>query len=118
MQDVGGRVLARGAASDVLGFRRAAAAAGLRTLDRMPRKGAGDVSTVRLVGTSGGPATGDVVVALDRPYVLGGTRAPVRLATYGRTPGAMRALVDVLLGRETAPGQLPVPVRGAPRTGC
>jgi len=59
-----------------------------------------------------------VVVALDRPYVLGTGRAPVRLATYGTTPGAMRALVDVLLGRAKAPGHLPVPVRGAPRAGC
>ena len=76
------------------------------------------MTTVRLVGTSGGPATGDVVVALDRPYVLGATGAPVRLATYGRTPGAMRALVAVLLGRAEAPGQLPVPVAGVPRDGC
>jgi hypothetical protein len=30
----------------------------------------------------------------------------------------MRALVDVLLGRESAPGHLPVRVRGVPRQGC
>ncbi len=114
------RVLVRGAASDVLRFRAAAAAAGLPVLDRMPRRKAArrSVTTVRLVGSGGGPATGDVLVALDRPYVLGAGRAPVRLATYGSTPGAMRALVEVLLGRAEAPGRLPVPVPGAPRTGC
>jgi beta-N-acetylhexosaminidase len=117
---VGRRVLARGATSDVLGFEAAAAAGGLRVVSRLPRKRAqqGDVTTVRLVGSSGGPATGDVLVALDRPYVLGAGRSPVRLATYGSTPGAMRALVDVLLGRATAPGELPVPVAGAARSGC
>jgi beta-N-acetylhexosaminidase len=117
---VGRRVLVRGAASDVLGFEAAAAAGGLRVVSRPPKKKAQrkDITTVRLVGSSGGPASGDVLVALDRPYVLGAGRSPVRLATYGSTPGAMRALVDVLLGRATAPGELPVPVAGAARSGC
>jgi beta-N-acetylhexosaminidase len=117
---VGRRVLARGTTSDVLGFRVAAAAAGLQVVSKLPKRKAArrDITTVRLVGSSGGPATGDVLVALDRPYVLGVGRSPVRLATYGSTPGAMRALVDVLLGRAQAPGDLPVPVAGAPRTGC
>ncbi len=118
------RVLARGATSDVLRFRAAAAAAGLEVVSKLPKKNKKNkqararITTVRLVGTSGGPATGDVVVALDRPYVLGAGRAPVRLATYGSTPGAMSALVDVLVGRAPAPGRLPVPVAGAPRAGC
>jgi hypothetical protein len=30
----------------------------------------------------------------------------------------MQALVAVLLGEATAPGHLPVPVAGVPRTGC
>lgn len=60
----------------------------------------------------------EIAVATDTPYVLGGLSAPVRLATYGDTPGAMSALVDVLLGRARAPGRLPVPVEGAPRPGC
>jgi len=115
---VGPRVLARGAAADVLRFRVAAAAAGLEVVARPPKKGKPDPTTVSLVGSSGGPTRGDVVVALDRPYVLGATRAPVRLATYGTTSGAMRALVDVLLGGASAPGRLPVPVPGVPRAGC
>ena len=107
---VGRKVQVRGAASDVRRFRAAASAAGLK----IGRRG----TTVRLVGSAGGPVTGEVLVALDRPYVLGAARARVRLATYGSTPGAMRALVDVLLGRAPAPGRLPVPVPGVPRPGC
>ena len=73
---------------------------------------------VRLLGRGDGAAPGDVVVALADPYVLGASDAPVRLATYGDTPGAMSALVDVLLGRAEAPGRLPVEVAGVERPGC
>jgi beta-N-acetylhexosaminidase len=59
------------------------------------------------------------VVALDTPYVLGRSAARVaRLATYGDSSGAMTALVNVLLGRASARGSLPVDVAGVPRTGC
>ena len=61
---------------------------------------------------------GQVAVATNTPYVLGSVGAPVRLATYGDTPGAMSALVDVLLGRAKAPGRLPVDVPGVERRGC
>jgi beta-N-acetylhexosaminidase len=61
---------------------------------------------------------GEVAVATDTPYVLGRVGAPVRLATYGDTPGAMSALVDVLLGRARATGRLPVDVAGVDRDGC
>jgi beta-N-acetylhexosaminidase len=71
-----------------------------------------------LVGPGGGQAVGPVVVATGTPYVLGSTAAPVRLATYGSSAGAMDALVAVLQGRQRAPGTLPVPVTGAPRRGC
>ncbi len=96
-----------------------AAAALFRTLGkdaglRFGKKG----TTVRLLGHGDGAARGDVVVALADPFVLGASRAPVRLATYGSTPGALGALVDVLLGRAPAPGRLPVPVTGVPRPGC
>jgi len=64
------------------------------------------------------PRKAGVVVALDRPGVLAGTRARVRLATFGETPGSIRALADVLLGRVQAPGRLPVTVPGLPRQGC
>jgi beta-N-acetylhexosaminidase len=61
---------------------------------------------------------GAIAVATNTPYVLGGLQAPVRIAAYGDTPGAMSALVDVLLGRAKAPGSLPVPVSGVERDGC
>ena len=108
---VGRRVTVTGPTEEVGRFRVAAKAAGLP----VGRRG----TTVRLVGFGDGPARGDVVVATDRPYVLGDSPARVaRLATYGSTPGAMRALVDVLLGRESAPGRLPVRVADVPRRGC
>ncbi len=59
-----------------------------------------------------------IVVATDRPYVLGTTSARVRLATYGAGRGAMAALVAVLRGDQRAPGRLPVPVPGTERRGC
>ncbi|ANH40020.1 putative lipoprotein YbbD precursor [Nocardioides dokdonensis FR1436] len=72
---------------------------------------------VHLLSSGTAPDSG-VVVATDRPYLLGASDAPVRIATYGETPGAMAALVEVLLGRERAPGRLPVDVPGVPRQGC
>ncbi len=72
---------------------------------------------VHLLSSGTAPDSG-VVVATDRPYLLGASDAPVRIATYGETPGAMAALVEVLLGRERAPGRLPVDVPGVPRRGC
>jgi beta-N-acetylhexosaminidase len=78
--------------------------------------GAGDV--VRLLGGSR-PGSGDVVVALDTPYALAGSSATTsRIALYGRTPAAFRALVDVLVGSGTSDGTLPVDVRGVERRGC
>lgn len=61
---------------------------------------------------------GEIAVATNTPYVLGTVQAPVRIATFGDTPGAMSALVDVLLGKAEAPGSLPVPVPGVERNGC
>jgi beta-N-acetylhexosaminidase len=107
---VGRSVKVTGAANAVRTFRRAASDAGLRVAKRG--------TSVRLVGYGDGPARGDVVVALDTPYVLGASRARSKLATYGQTPGAMRALVAVLLGKAPAPGHLPVDVPGVPRPGC
>jgi len=42
----------------------------------------------------------------------------VRVATYGDGAAAMSVLLDVLLGRRSAPGRLPVEVPGVPRQGC
>jgi beta-N-acetylhexosaminidase len=75
---------------------------------------------VRLLPSATASGSGDVVVALDAPYGLGrssGTAA--RIALYGRTPQAFVALVDVLMGKASAPGRLPVAVSGMPaRAGC
>jgi beta-N-acetylhexosaminidase len=73
---------------------------------------------IAFTGWGDGPASAEVVVATDRPHVLAGSSGDVEVATYGDTPGAMAALVAVLLGRERAPGRLPVPVAGVERRGC
>ena len=112
---VGRRVKVSGPASAVARFRAAASAAGLPVVRKKTAKG----TTVRLVGYPSRAVRGDVVVAMDTPYVLGRSAARrSRLATFGETPGAMSALVSVLLGRSSAPGHLPVPVAGVPRSGC
>jgi len=111
---VGRRVKVTGPAPAVARFRAAAAAAGLPVVRKRKARG----TTVRLVGYPDRPVRGDVVVALDTPYVLGRSAARARLATFGDTPEAMGALVSVLLGRATAPGYLPVPVAGVARDGC
>jgi beta-N-acetylhexosaminidase len=109
---VGRQVRVTGPASAVGRFRSAARAAGLRVARK---KG----TRVRLVGYDGRAVRGDVVVALDTPYVLGRSRARLaKVATYGDTSGAMHALVAVLLGRARAPGRLPVEVAGVSRPGC
>ena len=78
-----------------------------------------DAPTVSLVGYGdGAPGPSDIVVALDRPAMLGGVDARVELATYGATPQALSALADVLLGTRPAPGHLPIEVPGAERDGC
>ena len=61
---------------------------------------------------------GEIAIATDTPYVLGTLDAPVKIATFGDTAGAMSALVEVLLGKVPAPGSLPVPVAGVERDGC
>jgi beta-N-acetylhexosaminidase len=109
---VGRRVRVTGPASAVQTFRAAAAEAGLAVARTRGM-------TVRLIGYRGAPAQGDVVVALDTPYVLGASTAKAaRVATFGQTPGAMRALVRFLLGEAPAPGHLPVAVPGVDRPGC
>ncbi|MCW2832917.1 MAG: ybbD [Nocardioides sp.] len=61
---------------------------------------------------------GEIAIATDTPYVLGTLQAPVKIATFGDTAGAMSVLVEVLLGRTATPGSLPVPVAGLEREGC
>lgn len=106
---VGDSVTPLGDPEAVASFSVAAGAAGLPL-------GGGD--TVALAGYGDGPLSADVVVATDTPYLLGASSAPVRIATYGATPGAMEALVRLLLGKARASGRLPVRVPGVQRTGC
>ena len=106
---VGRGVQVSGDPAAAAAFRRAARKRGLSTSGG---------TTVRLLDYGASGARGDVVVSTDTPYVLGQSRARTRIAAYGDTPGAMRALVEVLLGRAKATGQLPVPVQGVPRRGC
>jgi beta-N-acetylhexosaminidase len=105
---VGGRVRVSGPSDAVTAFRSAAGRNGLAVGTR----------GVRVALVTDQPATAGVVVALDRPDVLAGSRARVRVATYGATPGAMTALVGFLLGTQPAPGELPVNVHAIPRRGC
>jgi beta-N-acetylhexosaminidase len=78
--------------------------------------GSGDL--VRLLG-GGWSGSGVVVVALDTPYALADSDATTaRIALFGRTPAAFRALTDVLTGAATGGGTLPVGVRDVERSGC
>ncbi|MGO4256063.1 glycoside hydrolase family 3 N-terminal domain-containing protein [Marmoricola sp. RAF53] len=111
-----GRVVPRavrvtGAPAAVGAFRRAARVEGLGL-------GTGPKIALTVRTPVPGRARAAVVVALDRPGVLGRSVGRVRLASYGQTPAAMRAVVRFLLGRDPAPGRLPVTVRGVPRHGC
>jgi beta-N-acetylhexosaminidase len=72
---------------------------------------------VDFVGDGDPVPASSYLVAVDTPYVLGRSAAPVRVATYGDTIGAMTALVAFWQGRAPAPGRLPVAVPGV-REGC
>lgn len=106
---VGDAVQPTGDPDAVAEFTAAAQRAGLAV-------GGGD--SVALIGYGGAGTSADVVVATDTPYPLGSSTAPVKIATFGVTPGAMDALVAVLVGEASAPGTLPVQVAGVERAGC
>jgi beta-N-acetylhexosaminidase len=102
--------IAGGSPQDRARFEAAAAKAGLGT-------GAGPL--VSLIGYAGRPAGGDIAVTLDAPWPLQDSSTPVKIALYGRTPGAFDALVAVLAGKARAPGKLPAAVGSYPAgTGC
>ena len=75
-------------------------------------------TAIGFTGFHDAPVDGDVAVATDSPWVLGQVGAPTRIATYGDTTAAMEVLVEVLTGRASAPGRLPVKVAGVARVGC
>jgi beta-N-acetylhexosaminidase len=99
-----------GSPADRARFAAAAARAGLAM-------GSGPV--VSLIPYGGRAAGGDIAVALDAPWPLQASTAPVKVALYGRSQGAFDALAAVLAGKATAPGKLPAAVGNFPAgTGC
>ncbi|TLM86940.1 glycoside hydrolase family 3 N-terminal domain-containing protein [Pseudarthrobacter sp. NamE5] len=102
--------VAGGNPADRARFEAAAARAGLSL-------GSGPV--VSLIGYGGRGAGGDIAVALDAPWPLQESTAPVKMALYGRSDGAFDALAAVLAGKAAAPGKLPAAVGSFPAgTGC
>ncbi|WP_235046793.1 hypothetical protein [Arthrobacter nitrophenolicus] len=102
--------MAGGGPGDKERFEAAAARAGLSV---------GTGPLVNLIGYGGKPAGGDIEVALDAPWTLQASPAPVRLALYGRSDAAFDALAAVLAGKAPAPGKLPAAVGNVPAgTGC
>ncbi|WP_310162133.1 glycoside hydrolase family 3 N-terminal domain-containing protein [Arthrobacter sp. BE255] len=102
--------VAGGSPQDRARFEAAAAKAGLAV---------GEGPVVSLIGYGGAPAAGDVAVSLDAPWPLQDSAAPVKVALYGRSPGAFDALAALLAGKATAPGKLPAAVGSFPAgTGC
>lgn len=75
-------------------------------------------TAIGFTGFRDAPVDGQVAVATDTPWALGRVSAPTRIATFGDTPAVMAVLVEVLRGRASAPGRLPVTVAGVARTGC
>ncbi|QOR72810.1 beta-N-acetylhexosaminidase [Ruania alkalisoli] len=103
-----------GSADDWDAFVAAAERAGLQVV---PLEQPADTD-VRLITGATPSGTGDVAVSLDAPWLLTGTDAPVRVAAFGRTTGAMDAVAAVLAGEAPAPGSLPIDVRGLAATAC
>lgn len=102
--------VAGGGPGDRERFEAAAARAGIAV---------GSGPLVSLIGYGGRPAGGDIAVALDAPWPLQDSSAPVKVALYGRSDGAFDALAAVLAGKATAPGKLPAAVGSFPAgTGC
>lgn len=75
-------------------------------------------SDVRLITKGGRTGKADVAIALDGPWLLERTTAPVKLAVYGHSAGAFEAVADVLTGAEPAPGHVPVNLDGLPASSC
>lgn len=72
-----------------------------------------------LLAPSGAGGSADIVVALETPYVLGSARgSTAEFALYGRTAGAFEALIEVLTGKASARGRLPVEVGGVEPPTC
>ena len=68
----------------------------------------GSGPSVLLLGYSSSGGSADIVVSTDRPFPLSVSQAPTKVALYGSGAPAMRALIEVLTGREQARGAMPV----------
>jgi beta-N-acetylhexosaminidase len=101
--------LVSGTAAHRAAFTAAARRGGLRT-------GSGSGTSLALVSGANSSVTADIVVALGWPTALRGARGRTEYALYGATPGSFGALVDVLTGRASALGALPVDIGVATRT--
>jgi beta-N-acetylhexosaminidase len=84
--------------------------------------GAGDEShpgtTVRLAGNSSTEVEGDVVVALDGPWILDKSKATTYITLYGRSDDALEALADILVGKVTSGSSWPVTLKNVPGKPC
>jgi beta-N-acetylhexosaminidase len=59
-----------------------------------------------------------VTVAMDTPFLLESSVAPVRMATYSSTQVAMDSLAAVLTGKAAPTGKSPVPLPTLPPSAC
>ncbi len=76
----------------------------------------GGGKTISIVGSASGAAEADIVVAMDGPWGIASSQAPVYVGLYGRSQDALAGLADVLVGRAQPRGQWPV--SGMPGTPC
>ncbi|MFW7414531.1 glycoside hydrolase family 3 N-terminal domain-containing protein [Demequina sp. SO4-18] len=70
----------------------------------------GDGTSVFLMGGDDARGSADVVVAMGGPWGLADSRATVYVGLYGRSPGALAGLADVLVGESEALGEWPVDI--------
>jgi beta-N-acetylhexosaminidase len=75
-------------------------------------------TSIRLIKTSDGTGTADIVVALDGPWGLSYSEATVYIGLYGRGPSSLAALADVLIGAVSPNSRWPVEVPGMPYDPC
>lgn len=76
----------------------------------------GGGTSIRILGSASGSGDADIVVAMDGPWGLPGSRASVYVGLYGRSHDALAGLADVLVGQVQPHGQWPV--GGMPGTPC
>jgi beta-N-acetylhexosaminidase len=55
---------------------------------------------------------------MDTPYLLRSAKSPTLVATYSSTPDSLKALAQVLAGKQKPTGKSPVAVPGLPRSVC